>query len=190
MLPILEIIGFVSGITGVWLTIRKNIWCFPVGIINVLITAYLVFSKTLFADTLQQLVYFVLLVIGWIKWNRVSAQSQVPVSTLETEKILPLSIIFIGGSAVMGYLFKNYSSASYPYWDSAATVICFIAQWLIARRKIENWILWMIANPMYITMYILKDLNWYAVLSGIYFIMAMMGWMEWKKNLKPAEHAG
>lgn len=177
----LEIIGFISGIAGVWLTVRKNIWCFPVGIINVLITAYLVFNKTLFADTLQQIVYFILLVIGWVKWNHQSTNHTVKISRLETKYYLPLFVIFIAGSFTMSYLFKNFSNASFPFLDSVATVICFIAQWLIAKRKIENWLLWIIANPIYIVIYWLKDLPFYSILSAIYFIMAVSGWFRWKK---------
>lgn len=184
----LEIVGFIFGVAGVWLTIKKNIWCFPVGIVNVLITAYLVFNKTLFADTLQQLVYFVLLVIGWVNWNSSSSRNKLEISFVTKKSYMSLAVIFITGSLLMGYVFSNYSAASFPYWDSGATVICFIAQWLIAKRKIENWILWMIANPMYIAMYLLKDLPLYAVLSFIYLVMAVLGFVEWRKMMKQ-QHA-
>ncbi|MEO5569850.1 MAG: nicotinamide riboside transporter PnuC [Bacteroidia bacterium] len=177
-----EIIGFVFGVAGVWLTIKENIWCFPVGIINVLITAYLVFNKALFADTLQQIVYFILLVAGWIKWSRGNDTSIFKVSVIEKKCYLSLSIILIAGSLAMGYILKNFSKATFPFWDSAATVICFIAQWLIAKRKIENWLLWIIANPIYIIIYYLKEMPFYSILSIIYFLMAIRGWYQWKKS--------
>ncbi len=187
----LEIIGFIFGIGGVWLTIRKHIWCFPVGIVNVLITAWLVYHQALFADVLQQLVYFVLLVAGWMKWSRASGHSPVRVTTLGARESFSLAAVWLAGTAVMGYLFDTFTRASFPWWDSGATVLCFIAQWLIARRKIENWILWMIANPVYITLYLLKDLELYALLSLVYFIMAILGWRQWNGYLKrqPDAHA-
>ncbi|MFI5218533.1 MAG: nicotinamide riboside transporter PnuC [Bacteroidia bacterium] len=185
----LEIIGFAFGVAGVWLTIKENIWCFPIGIINVLITAYLVFNKTLFADTLQQLVYFVLLIVGWVKWKNQKQFTVDKVSWLDKNLYLPFIIIFISGSFIMGFIFKNYSIASFPFWDSLATVICFIAQWMIAKRKIENWLLWMIANPMYVIMYWLKDLPMYSVLSVLYFVMAVNGWFAWRKSFKQQIHA-
>ncbi|MCC6384807.1 MAG: nicotinamide riboside transporter PnuC [Bacteroidia bacterium] len=177
---VLEWVGFIFGISGVWLTIRKNIWCFPVGMINVLITAYLVFDKNLFADVIQQIVYFFLLAAGWYMWSRKGNNEVViRVSTLKTKDYYFLILLFISGSMMMGWFFKNYSTASLPYADSTATVICFIAQWLIARKKIENWILWMIANPSYIIIYLIKGLPLYAILSFIYFIMAIIGYRQW-----------
>lgn len=178
----LELIGFVFGIAGVWLTIRKNIWCFPVGIVNVLITAFLVFDKKLFADTLQQLVYFILLVAGWVLWiKRKRIQQDIKIENTSIKEYLILIPVYLSGSFLMGWVLKNYSTASLPFADSFATVLCFMAQWMIAKRKIENWILWMVANPAYIIIYLIKDMPMYALLSAVYLAMAFMGYREWKK---------
>lgn len=184
----LELIGFLFGIAGVWLTVRKNIWCFPTGIVNVLITAYLVFDKKLFADTLQQLVYFVLLVAGWVIWiTKKKEQHEVKIEATYIKEYLIMIPVFLAGSFLMGWLLQNHSTASLPYADSFATVLCFMAQWMIAKRKIENWILWMIANPAYIIIYIMKEMPLYAILSGVYLLMAVLGYREWNKMLK-AQH--
>lgn len=184
----LELIGFVFGIAGVWLTIRKNIWCFPVGIVNVLITAFLVFDKKLFADTLQQLVYFILLVAGWVLWiKRKRIQQDIKIENTSIKEYLILIPVYLSGSFLMGWVLKNYSTASLPFADSFATVLCFMAQWMIAKRKIENWILWMVANPAYIIIYLIKDMPMYALLSAVYLAMAFMGYREWKK-IRNAQH--
>lgn len=184
----LELAGFLFGIAGVWLTIRKNIWCFPVGIVNVMITAYLVFDKKLFADTLQQLVYLVLLVTGWVLWQtQKKEQHEIKIEVTHIKEYIILIPVFLAGSFLMGWLLDNYSTASLPYADSFATVLCFLAQWMIAKRKIENWILWMIANPAYIMIYLIKEMPLYAFLSGVYLLMAVVGYMEWNKKLK-AQH--
>jgi nicotinamide mononucleotide transporter len=180
----LEFTGFFFGIAGVWLTIRKNVLCFPVGIVNVLITAYLVFDKQLFADTLQQLVYFVLLLYGWVQWSGKKNEQDIIIRKTTKEEYFILIPVFLAGSWLMGWLLKNYSSASMPYIDSYATVLCFIAQWMIAQRKIENWLLWMVANPVYITIYVIKGLPMYAILSGIYFLMAVAGYKKWQLAMK------
>jgi nicotinamide mononucleotide transporter len=148
-----------------------------------------VFHQALYADVLQQLVYFTLLVAGWIQWRRAGSDAPVRVTTLDMHEAGTLAVVWVAGSALMGYLFANYSNAAYPWWDSGATVLCFIAQWLIARRKIENWILWMAANPVYITLYVLKGLEWYAALALIYFIMAVLGWRQWRGYLLEQRHA-
>jgi nicotinamide mononucleotide transporter len=184
----LEMAGFVFGIAGVALTARRVIWCFPVGIVNVLITAWLVFREALFADALQQMVYFVLLVAGWIKWRGArDAAGETVVSRLAPKEALSLGIVFLAGGGLMGFVFDRYTGAAFPYWDSGATALCFIAQWLVARRKIENWLLWMAANPVYVVLYLLKDLEWYAVLSVIYLALAVAGWRSWNRQLKRHE---
>ncbi len=185
----LELIGFLFGIAGVWLTVRKNIWCFPVGIVNVLITAYLVFDKHLFAGTIQQLVYFVLLVAGWIMWSRKKREEQdIRVETLRRSDYLLLLLVFLAGSASLSWLLKHYSTASLPVADSSATVMSFIAQWLIARRKIENWVLWLVVNPVYLVIFLIKDMPLYAILSAVYFFLAWMGLKHWLQILKK-QHA-
>jgi nicotinamide mononucleotide transporter len=185
----LELIGFVFGIAGVWLTVRKNIWCFPVGIVNVLITAYLVYDRHLFAGALQQLVYFVLLVVGWIMWSRTKQKEQdIRVGTLRRSDYFLLLMVFLAGSAFLSWLLKNYSNASLPVADSTATVLAFLAQWLIARRKIENWILWLVVNSAYLVIFLIKDMPLYAILSAVYFILAWMGWKHWLHILKK-QHA-
>ena len=180
----LEFAGFLFGLIGVWLTIKKNTWCFPAGIVNVIITAIIVFDKKLFADTVQQLVYFILLIAGWILWlTKRREQTEVIIEKTQIKEYAILVPVFIAGSWLMGWLLENYSAASLPYADSFATVLCFIAQWMIAKRKIENWLLWMVANPAYILIYLIKDLPLYAVLSGVYWLMSFMGYHEWNKKL-------
>lgn len=178
-----EITGFLFGIAGVWLTIKKNVWCFPIGIVNVVITAWLVYQQQLFADVLQQVVYFLLLAYGWIHWTRKSTAEE-RISYTEKNQRIILLFIFVFGSFLMGYLLKTYTQASYPFMDSTGTVICFIAQWMIAFKKLENWYLWIVANIMYVVIYYLKDLPFYSILSFIYLIMAVAGLLEWKKIMR------
>lgn len=180
----LEIIGFIFGIAGVWLTIKKNIWCFPIGLINVSIIGWLVFKVNLFADVLQQLMYFVLLVYGWTVWFKKSAKEKTIISKCTLPQMGYLFLLFILASAGLGYILKNYTQAAFPYADSIGTIICFLAQGLVAVKKIENWYLWVMANLMYIVIYFLKDMPLYSILSGVYLIMAFIGLMEWRKDFK------
>lgn len=179
----LEITGFLFGIAGVYLTIARHIYCFPVGLVNVSITAWLVFHQQLYADVLQQLVYFILLIYGWVQWAKDKSTAAHTVSVSSPKNMIYLGILILLSSAALGYLLKAFTNASYPYMDSTGTVICFAAQWLIAGKKIENWYLWVVANLMYIVLYLLKDLPWYSLLSAVYLVMAVVGWREWKKRM-------
>ncbi len=184
----LEITGFLFGIAGVFLTIRRQIFCFPVGLVNVSITAWLVFHQQLYADVLQQLVYFILLVYGWVQWAKGNSTADHTVTASSPITLIYLGILIMFSSAALGYLLRTYSNASYPYLDSTGTIICFTAQWLIAGKKIENWYLWVVANLMYIILYLLKDLPWYSLLSAVYLVMAVFGWREWKKRMTGLAH--
>jgi nicotinamide mononucleotide transporter len=176
-----EIIGFLFGIAGVWLTIRKSIWCFPAGIVNVVITAWLVLGQQLYADVLQQAVYLILLIYGWIAWISGRQEQSKEITLCNPKLRLYLLVCGTGASFLMGYLLKNKTDAAYPYLDSTGTIISFVAQWMIAVKKLENWYLWIVANVMYIGIYYLKDMPLYSALSGVYLVMAVIGLIEWKK---------
>jgi nicotinamide mononucleotide transporter len=179
----LELAGALFGIAGVWLTVKENKWCFFIGIINVLITAYLVYNLKLYADALQQVVYFVLLILGWINWNKNNSELPLKISYLKSKVRLQFILLFLFGSALLFLLLKNYTDAALPFWDSTGTVMCFIAQYLVAKKKIENWYLWLIANVMYIAIYYVKGMEYYSILSAIYFIQAVAGLLLWRKKL-------
>lgn len=180
---LIELTGAVFGILGVWLTVKENKWCFLIGIINVLITAYLVIELKLYADFLQQLVYFVLLIVGWINWNKKTSEAPLKISSLSKQQQLQMAVVFILGSLVLYALLINFTDAALPFWDSTGTTLCFIAQYLVAKKKIENWYLWLVANVIYVVIYYVKGMEYYSILSAIYFIQAVAGLVVWKKKL-------
>jgi nicotinamide mononucleotide transporter len=179
----LEIIGFVSGFAGVFLTVKKNKWCFPIGIINVIISCFLFYESRLYADSLQQLVYIPLLIVGWLNWNKNLNEEFIVQRLKRSEGILYLSSSLLTG-ILLGFILKTYSNASFPWIDSMATAASFLAQYLIAKKKIENWIIWIAVNIVYITIYIQKDLQLYSVLYCVYLLLAIQGFYQWRKHLK------
>src|SRR5205823_4532289 len=142
----IEFLGTVFGIAGVWLTIKKNIWCFPTGIINVALYAWLFYDSRLYADASLQIIYIILLIYGWLQWNKQSNTQAFVAETTDRKTAFTLLVIAIVGTIMMGALFKNYSNASLPYLDSALTSVSLIAQWMIAKKKIENWLIWIVAD--------------------------------------------
>ena len=182
-MSITEIIGFIFGVAGIWLTMRENTWCFPIGLVNVIVSLVLFFSQKLYSDCIQQIVYILLLSYGWYKWLiGENKKSELKISFSSNKLLVILLSLCILFSLAAGFMFEKYTDASLPYWDASATALSFTAQWMIARKKIENWLLWMIVNSMYVGIYLYKDLLLYAVLFFIYFLLAVKGWMEWKKK--------
>ena len=95
-----------------------------------------------------------------------------------------LLLVFITLSFTMGFLFDTYTDADVPYFDASATAMSFIAQYLIARKKIENWLIWMVVNVVYVGIYAYKELYLYAALFTIYLLLAIKGYWSWKAAIK------
>ena len=183
-ISILEIAGTVFGIIGVWLTVKKNKWCFPTGIINVILYAILFFQTKLYADASLQVIYVFLLAYGWFQWKRKSAGKEFTIETTNSYLMFTLVLIGVAGTLLIGTLFKKYTDASLPYLDSALASASLIAQWMVAKRKIENWVVWIVADVFYVGMYIYKQLYFTTFLYAIFIVLAVIGWMEWNKTKK------
>ncbi len=175
----IECLGAITGVVGIWLTMRQHIWCFPVGLLSVSISCYVFFNSKLYADALQQVAFASLLILGWFRWSAISVQ-QHQVKTLGSLSRLSYSVAALALGWALGYVLDEHTDAHYPYVDSILTSFCFLAQFLIAQRKIENWVIWMVTNSGYVVLYIYKDLNVYAGLYAIYFLMAIWGYRQWK----------
>jgi len=177
-----ECIGFVFGIAGVWLTIKENILCFPVGIINVGIYSFIFFYSELYSNAVLQLVYIAVLIYGWIHWGSNTAADEFQVTTTTKIEAAVFLIIVIVTSVLFGYLLKEPTNSPLPYWDAATTSVSLVAQWMIARKKIENWLLWIAVDSIYVWMYIHQSLYLTAVLYFVFLILAIKGYFEWRKT--------
>ncbi len=182
-MTIIEISGFVFGIAGVWLTLKENIWCFPVGLVNVIFSLYLFWEQKLYSDAIQQAVYIVLLLYGWYNWLNIKDDAKKTVSTTTSKTWLALAICGTIVAVSMGSFFHYFTDADVPYLDASATTLSFVAQFLIARKKIENWLIWMVVNVVYVGIYLNKELYLYALLFTVYFVLAILGYHEWKKEM-------
>ncbi|REJ80045.1 MAG: nicotinamide riboside transporter PnuC [Bacteroidetes bacterium] len=183
----LELLAMLSGILGVWLTIKQSIWCFPIGIVNVALYAWIFFSPEvrLYADSVLQLFYIVLLTYGWWKWKHPPVNKQILIPEFSNFGLLvKLSALVCAGTLIVGWFFNSYTDASLPWLDSFLTSGSLAAQYLIARKKIENWIIWIVVDVIYIPMYIYKGLLLTAVLYAVFLVLAIKGLREWKLSSK------
>ncbi len=183
----IEIAGFIFGVAGVWLTLRENVWCFPIGLVNVLLSLFLFYQQKLYADALQQFVYIILLSYGWFYWiTGNNSQKQLKISNSNSNLLFLCLVTFLLCTLILGTLLSQYTDATFPWLDSTATSLSFVAQWMIAKKKIENWLIWMVVNIMYIGIYIYKDLWLYSLLFFIYLLLAISGYLTWRKQLNRA----
>jgi nicotinamide mononucleotide transporter len=181
----IEVIGALTGIIGVWLTARQIIWCWPVALINVVIYIYVFFVSKLYADFGLQLFYFFMTLFGWYNWHYGGTDNHIlPISRLTLKKFLLYFFIGMPAVFITGFLLKNYSDAAYPYWDSFVSVWGIIGTYMMAKKIIEHWILWIIVDFTCVGIYFYKGLYATTVLYFIFIILAVYGLSNWKKDFK------
>jgi nicotinamide mononucleotide transporter len=179
----IELFGIIFNLLGVWLTVKKNVACFPTGIAGVAFYAVFYYQAKLYADTILQVFYIGLLAYGWLQWNNTRAQKEFVVSRINNKLWIQLSIICAIATLAIGTVFIKYTDASLPYLDSLLTSMSLVAQWLVAKKKIENWIIWIIADVIYVGMFLYKHIYPTSFLYFIFILLAVSGYFEWKKKL-------
>ena len=185
-----ELIGAILGLISVWLTVRQNIWCWPTGLVMVALYAVVFFRAKLYADAGLQLVYVVLQIYGWYEWlHGGKDQGRLEVTRITLRLGLALGVIAAVATALMGYGLATRTDAALPYWDSAATVLSLVAQWMLARKLIENWLVWITVDVLSIGIYLAKGLYPTTVLYAAFLVLAALGWVEWRKTLKSLQPA-
>ncbi|HEV7380640.1 MAG TPA: nicotinamide riboside transporter PnuC [Dyadobacter sp.] len=186
----LEILGFITGAICVYLNTRQNVLGWLFGIINAVLYSAVFWQVNLYADMGLQGYYFFTSMYGWWMW-KYGGKSHDGISVSNTPKQLYLvfSLIFIAATLSWGFLLGRYTDASLSYADSALTVASLIAQWMMARKYIENWIIWIVADACYVAMYFFKDLHLTAILYFVFLVLAVMGYIQWKKDLSSGLNA-
>lgn len=182
---IYELIGFITGIVCVYLVVRQNIWNWPIAIVNTIFYAIVFYQARLYADMGLQGIYFILSVYGWYEWLYGGKnKSRLTVTRISIGEALTLSFISVGGTTGLGYFLSRFTNADLPFWDAGTTVVSLCAQFLMARKKIENWILWISVDIVYVGMYYYKGLYLTMVLYSVFLVLAVMGLMAWYKSMQ------
>lgn len=181
----LEIIAVVFGILSVWFSKKNNILVYPTGMISTSIFTYLLFKWSLLGDMMINAYYFMMSIYGWYIWTRKVNNIVTPISKVSSlEKITSLIIFFFSLSFVYGiYNYFDKWGSYTSYIDNFTTAIFFVAMWLMANRKIENWIFWIIGNIISIPLYFYKGLTFTSIQYIIFTVIAISGYYTWKKIL-------
>jgi nicotinamide mononucleotide transporter len=182
---IVEIIGTISGLIFLYLEIKQNKWLWPVGLLTSIMYIYVFFVAKLYADMSLQFYYVFISIYGWILWSRGKKQEEkkLPVIRLHLNLSLKLVAASIGIYALIAYILVNFTDGSVPYWDAFTTALSIVATWMLARKILEQWLVWIVVNSVSLGLYIYKDLNFTAVLFFFYTTMAVVGYLQWKKDM-------
>lgn len=182
----LELIAIFFGLISVWFAKKDNILVFPSGLVSTSIYAYLLWQWELLGDSMINVYYFVMSVYGWYHWTRKKGDTvEFPISMTTRRDKLYGALIFIATIIfVVGvYLYFGKFTTWYSYVDTLLTAIFFVGMWLMAKRKIENWIFWIIGDFISIPLYFAKGYTFTSLQYVIFTIIAFYGYLEWKKIL-------
>ena len=180
-LSMVEVLGFITGGACVWLTVLENIWNWPIGIANSAFFLVLFWRGALYADASLQIIYIVLGFLGWYWWLYGGKEkTELRISHASPKTMTVLAFITV----VTTYAFTVYLrtvSDTAPFWDAFTTVISLVAQYLLTKKLIENWYVWILADIIYIPLYAYKELYLTAVIYIVFMAMCFMGLKEWKR---------
>lgn len=183
---VLEIIAVIFGFLSVWYSKENKIWVFPTGMISTGIFVYLLLKWELLGDMMINVYYFIMSVYGWYIWTRkVDAIHVTPISRTTAWEHKISVIIFI---ATLGFVFAVYQAFDkwtswVAYVDTVTTAIFFVGMWLMARRKVENWIYWIIGDLISIPLYFYKGFTFTSIQYFGFTFIAIYGYLAWKKSL-------
>ena len=170
------------GVAEVLLARVNNIWLYPAGILGTALSILLLMEAQLYAESLLNVYYIVMSVYGWVYWIKKRDQPPIRVTwSTKTEWIISLSISF-GGWAVLYFLLRYFTPSNVPLWDAFVSSTAWAGMWLLARRKIENWIFLNISNLFAVPLLFYKKLPMFAALTLFLFIVACFGYFDWKKK--------
>ena len=182
----LELIAVGFGIISVWFAKKNNILVYPTGLVSTLIFVYILLEFQLYGDLIINIYYSIMSILGWYLWSRTkNGTDEYPISMMTKKDFFISLLIFVITLlfVVFVYVFFDKFTDWTAYVDALTTGLFFVGMWLMAKRKVENWILWIVADVISIPLYFHKGLTFSSLQFSIFTILAILGYLEWKKRL-------
>ena len=179
----LEIIAVFFGFLSVWFSKNNNILVFPTGMINTSIFVYLLLKWSLLGDMIINAYYFIMSIYGWYFWIKGTNNTVSPISKVSNKDIRIVVLLFISSSVFVSlvYTFFDKWETIVSYIDILTTAIFFAAMWLMAKRKVESWIFWIVGNIISVPLYLHKGLAFTSIQYFIFTVIAIAGYIKWKE---------
>jgi nicotinamide mononucleotide transporter len=185
----LEALAVLASLLSVWLTIQRRISCWPVGLVGVTTYCALFVRERLYADAALQLVYFAQGVYGWYSWHRDERRSEPRIRTLPARWRLIFAIALAATAWGTGAFLARRTDAVAPHWDAAASATSLAANQLLTRRYIENWVLWIAVDVVYVGLFSWKGLYMSAALYVLFLGMAVAGLRRWVRERRARDES-
>ena len=181
----IEILGAILGIAYIFFSIRQNILTWPVGLLTSMLYVWVFLASKLYAEMVLQFYYVVISFYGWYQWlhgNRNDNETALKVSRLTIHLGFVLSLITALIFVLIWIALKNYTDSTVPVADALATALSIIATWMLARKILEHWLIWIFVDIFSIGLFWYKGLYPTVFLFVVYTVMAVVGFIDWKKD--------
>jgi len=180
----IEILGVVFSILYLYFSIRQNILLWPMGIISALLYMVVFFQSKFYADMSLNAYYLFISIYGWMVWKQGRSQhgKKMPINRISLKLGVILMFITTAVFFGTGFILSRYTDSPIPFWDAFTTALSFTATWMLARKILEHWIVWIIVDSVSMGLYLYRGLYPTLVLFAIYTTMAIVGLIEWKRD--------
>jgi nicotinamide mononucleotide transporter len=187
---VIEYVAAFFGVVSVYLSVRQNVWSWPTAIVNVGLYAFVFHASRLYADMGLQVIYVIISIYGWYEWLY-GGKNRTELKVSKTPRKLGVLLALIGFSfaLLLGTVLHRTTNAALPYLDSLTTSTSLVAQWMMTKKLLENWIVWVAVDVVYIGMFIYRSLYPTAWLYLGFLILSVMGYRQWKASLNESELA-
>jgi nicotinamide mononucleotide transporter len=183
----IELLGAILGIVYILFSIRQSILTWPTGLLTSVLYTVVFSQSKFYADMGLQLYYVVISIYGWYFWLKGSKQKKsksIPVRKLTAKLWILLSIATIIIYIILVFILINFTDSDVPYMDSLTTALSIVATWMLAKKYIEQWLIWIFVDAVSAGLYVYKNLWPTVILFIVYTAMAVLGYLEWQKDFK------
>lgn len=184
----LEGIAVFFGISSVFYSMKENIWVFPTGIISTIIYVYICLQVGLYADMGINAYYFVMSIYGWFIWAKPTGGGHIlPVTWLDGKGIFTTVLLFFAFYGLLAITLIQFTDSTVPFWDAFTTSSAFVGMYLMARKKVENWIAWIITDLVSVPLYFYKGLILTSFQFLFFTVLAILGLIAWINSARKNE---
>lgn len=181
----IELIGAITGLIYLYLEIKQRVWLWPIGIITSAFYIYIFYVSKFYADMGLQFYYLIISIYGWYHWlfgGKTEVKNSLPVTATPKSIYLPLIAVSIVMFFLIRYILLDFTDSPVPTGDAFTTALSITATWMLARKYIEHWYVWVVVNAVSLGLYVYKGLYPTSVLFVFYTTMSVVGYFQWKKD--------
>lgn len=185
---VIEVAAVAFGFVNIALLIRRSLWNYPFGLAMVTLYAIIFYESKLYADAGLQAFFFAIQIYGWASWQGARGGDGLALVSRARSRLGFYLAGALGGGLALGFALDQMTDATHPYWDAAIASLSIVAQLMMAKRYLENWLVWIAVDALAIGLFWVKGLQPTAALYGVFLLMCVVGYSGWRRALVAPEH--